>query len=78
MDFQCPLCNAFININENCPKCGKSMEDRGRVEDFFAPYNPYLDHRTVTMGQPPHQCIHLFSCPHCGKDLRMVINQIPV
>ena len=78
MDFQCPLCNAFINVKENCPKCGKPMEDRGRVEDFFAPYNPYLDHETVTMGQPPHQCIHLFYCPQCGRDLRMIINQIPV
>lgn len=78
MDFECPLCNSLINISETCPQCGKPMEDRGRVEDFFDPYNPYLDHDTVTMGEPSHQCIHLFCCPMCGYDSRIIVNQISV
>ena len=78
MDFECPLCNALINVDENCPRCGSKMNDYGRVEDYFAPYNPYLDRDLVSMGEPEHQCIHLFACPDCGYDSRMVINQIPV
>jgi uncharacterized C2H2 Zn-finger protein len=78
MDFECPLCNALIDVSENCPRCGNIMEDQGRVEDYFDPYNPYLDRDLVTMGKPTHQCIHLFSCPDCGYDSRMVVNQIPV
>jgi len=78
MDFECPLCNALINVNEQCPSCGHDMEDWGRVEDYFEPYAPYLDRDIATMGEPPHQCIHLFSCPRCGYDTRIIVNQIPV
>jgi len=77
MDFECPLCNALINVKEICPKCNNEMEDWGRVVDYFDPYNPYLDKDTVTMGEPSHQCIHIFSCPNCGYDTRIVVNQIP-
>jgi len=78
VDFQCPLCNALIDVNEKCPRCGSKMQDYGPVEDYFAPYNPYLDREIVSMSEPEHQCIHLFACPDCGYDSRMVINQIPV
>jgi hypothetical protein len=78
MDFECPLCNALINVNEICPACGRDMEDWGRVEDYFEPYAPYLDHDITNIGEAPHQCIHLFACPKCGYDTRIVVNQIPV
>lgn len=78
MDFECPLCNSLIDIKELCPRCGQIMEDRGRVEDYFDPYNPYLDKSIVTMGQPSHQCVHLFYCPQCDRDTRIIVNQIPV
>lgn len=78
MDFECPLCNALINVNEACPNCGSEMEDRGRVEDYFDPYNPYLDKDTADMSESSHECIHLFACPRCGYDTRIVVNQIPI
>ncbi len=78
MDLECPQCNGLINVTEICPKCENIMEDQGRVEDFFDPYNPYLDREFVTMDRPDHQCIHVFSCPNCGYDSRIIVNQIPV
>ena len=72
MDFQCPLCNALIEVKENCPQCGGQMDDYGPVEDYFAPYNPYLDRDIVSMGQPEHQCIHLFACQIAAMTARMV------
>ncbi|HHW01343.1 MAG TPA: hypothetical protein GXX35_00745 [Thermoanaerobacterales bacterium] len=77
VDFECPLCNALINVKEICPSCGSEMEDRGRVEDYFDPYNPYLDKDTTSMEESSHECIHLFACPVCGYDTRIVVNQIP-
>ena len=56
----------------------KTNGRQGTCEDYFDPYNPYLDRELVSMGEPPHQCIHLFSCPDCGYDSRMVVNQVPV
>ena len=78
MDFECPLCNALINISENCPLCKNAMVDSGPIEDYLDPYSPYLDRDIITMGRSNHKCVHLFSCPVCGYDSRIVVNQIPV
>jgi predicted RNA-binding Zn-ribbon protein involved in translation (DUF1610 family) len=76
MDFECPLCNSLISVNETCPKCGTDMQDCGRVEDYFDPYNPYLEKETAAMNGSLNICVHLFSCPECGHDTRIVVNQV--
>lgn len=78
MDLECPLCNAFIDVKEYCPQCGIKLEDWGRVEDFFEPYNPYLDIDIVAMGEGPHRCVHLFKCPECSYDTRITVNHMQV
>ncbi|TYP57394.1 hypothetical protein [Thermosediminibacter litoriperuensis] len=79
MEFQynCPLCNGLISVREPCPECGCLMEDWGRIQDYQDPYHPYLDMNTTAPGeQRERKCVHLFKCPQCGYDTRLVVNQI--
>ena len=78
MDLECPLCNALIDVKEYCPHCDHELMDWGRLEDYFDPYNPYLDIEKVTMGEGSHQCIHLFKCLECAYDTRITVSQIQI
>jgi DNA-directed RNA polymerase subunit M/transcription elongation factor TFIIS len=70
----CPLCNGFEQIKISCPNCGKSMDDSGRIMDFYDDYSAYMEiddlkredgyKDTFSKGK----CPHLMSCPHCGRN----------
>lgn len=78
MDIECPLCNALIDVGEYCPDCAIRLEDWGRVEDYFEPYNPYLDIEKVRMGEDPYSCIHIFKCPECDYDTQITVKHVMV
>ncbi|MEK3974634.1 hypothetical protein [Psychrobacillus sp. FSL K6-1267] len=71
---ECPLCNAFNHLEQNCPKCTNPLEDAGKESDFFDPYAHYNDLNTIKMGDgypdtyKDDTCPHLIMCNNCGYD----------
>jgi len=81
MEQVCPLCNGLREVEKKCPKCGEKMLDGGRIQDYYAPYSPYLDENLlsppkVNMENSEGLCIHLLYCPNCGKDQRILVNEL--
>lgn len=74
----CPLCNGLYLKELYCPQCGDVMTDNGILEGFFEPYRPYLDVNILQQndGITANQCLHLFTCFHCGYDQRHIVNKI--
>ncbi|WP_026692633.1 hypothetical protein [Peribacillus kribbensis] len=70
----CPYCNGFEKLEKICTVCGTIMEDSGKVSDFLDPYGHYNDEETVKLGDgfprtaEDDICPHLVSCPECGHD----------
>lgn len=69
--YACLYCNGIKTIDITCPKCLTSVEDLGKVSDYYQAYSPYreIDDLKMTDGFPDnldqHKCIHYLSCPHC-------------
>ena len=76
----CPLCNGLTSFRLKCPFCGRTLEDTGKLENYFEPYSPYLDEEILdqTDGVGENQCIHLFHCPRCHYDKRYTVGQIDI
>jgi len=74
----CPLCNGLSQVYLLCPNCGGVLEDKGRIENYFDPYSPYLGEELIAEndGAAPECCVHLFSCPLCGYDHPWIISHI--
>ena len=70
MSKACPLCNGLVSVKNFCC-CGAAMEDSGPVSDYYGPYSPYYK-----AGDPSVACIHLFTCPDCGQDIRELIDMV--
>lgn len=70
MEFLCPLCNGLAKMNIVCGKCGSDMEDKGRIQDYYDDYSPYLNYGLTDLqdGEPDDICQHIFCCPVCGYD----------
>jgi hypothetical protein len=76
----CPVCNGFDVLNHTCPRCGRLLDDMGRLSDYYNPYSPYreIDHIKLTNGfidQMLHRCIHLLHCPHCDCQLHQAVQE---
>lgn len=77
----CPLCNSFKELEIYCITCETSLDDSGKVSDFLDPYGHYNDEETVKMGDGyPNTsrdqiCPHLMSCPSCGHDQVVFIQE---
>jgi hypothetical protein len=77
MTLLCPVCNGFYRLKLTC-RCGSPLRDQGRLADFAGPYSPYEEGREglVAGDSGPGEtqgCVHLLSCPGCGRDQRVVI-----
>ncbi len=74
MEYGCPVCNGLITFAEECNKCKQTMEDLGRIEDFYTPYSPYEEQDDLAILQEStHNCIHLFHCLECNNDQQILI-----
>lgn len=77
----CPLCNGFRNINVSCKHCSASLSDQGKITDFLDEYSAYEEIQTLKLVDgleqsiENEQCVHLFSCRHCGNDELVAINE---
>lgn len=79
--YVCPLCNQLGYIDYKCPDCLNTMEDNGRLMDYFDDYSAYLDIEGMKLfdGYPDdkknHQCPHVFYCVHCSKEIVYFIKE---
>lgn len=78
MELICPLCNGLKKFEIECEKCRERMVDEGRIADYYDNYSSYLEMSITERidGVPCDQCVHLFSCPSCKHDKRIVIHKI--
>ncbi|MDS1029351.1 hypothetical protein RDV78_02395 [Bacillota bacterium LX-D] len=71
----CPLCNGLEQVTKKCPACGDSLQDGGRVENYYGPYSPYEEvNDSYASGE--NICIHLLYCPSCGWDKRVGVSKL--
>ena len=73
MELVCPVCNAMLVINTQCPECGQTMADGGALESYFGPYSPYMEKEDINRAERT-QCVHLLYCPNCHFDMRTAWN----
>lgn len=77
----CPLCNGFRNLTIFCKQCSASLADQGKITDYLDEYSAYEDIQTLKLvdgleqSAEMDQCVHLFSCSHCGNDELVTINE---
>lgn len=81
LEYGCPICNGLFEEDLQCLKCGQIMQDNGRIEDYYGPYSPYdnMDkYEQPFFGGLSEElpCVHLFTCPRCGYDTRVGIEQV--
>jgi heterodisulfide reductase subunit B len=77
----CPVCNGMEHMQNPCPSCHYEMEDAGKLESFYGPYSPYQEWGDIAMtngylDQAAQECLHIFSCPHCGLQITKAVKEI--
>ncbi|WP_231558757.1 hypothetical protein [Brevibacillus thermoruber] len=80
MDHLCPVCNGLMPYQEACPRCGRPLDDAGRLYDYYGDYSPYLeiDDSKLNNGFPDrlhHHCLHVGWCPACRQEHLSVIEE---
>ncbi|HAF16929.1 MAG: hypothetical protein ACN4A7_03450 [Thermacetogeniaceae bacterium] len=73
----CPVCNGLTNLVKDCPACGSSMEDCGKMSTFTDPYGPYeetagLESNSTVTGDS--HCVHFLHCPNCDENTSYIVN----
>lgn len=78
LEYLCPLCNGLIQYEKKCSKCMSYMMDRGRVQDYYDDYSPYLSYSITDImdEEPANICQHIFACPVCEYDDVVNINKM--
>lgn len=78
MEQICPLCNGLKEYEIRCSKCHGKMIDKGRIADYYDNYSSYLEMSITELldGVPNDKCVHLFVCPYCNNDKRIIIDKI--
>lgn len=78
MEYLCPLCNNLVEYIKHCSRCGKIMNDKGRIQDYYDDYSPYLGYNITNLAdnEPKDICQHIFTCPHCENDELVDIRRI--
>jgi len=75
MEIICPLCNGLTTLETRCSHCGGRMGNKGRVQDFYDSYSPYLEMeiRDGLWGNRSGQCCHLYTCNQCGREQEITV-----
>lgn len=61
MDNICPVCNEISIETYKCGRCGATMVDKGRVEDYLDNYSA-----DMPIEDCEDYCLHLYRCDECG------------
>lgn len=77
----CPVCNGLYELEVHCPRCKHTLDDEGRLTDYFGDYSPYreIDHAKLNNGMMDvrdQRCIHILSCPFCFFSERYMVREI--
>ncbi len=72
MGYICSVCNGLTTLHAACSNCNHPLDDYGRIDDLWGAYSPYqeLEDLKMTNGfedSRKHQCVHIATCPICGK-----------
>ncbi|HHV34763.1 MAG: hypothetical protein WBI44_03095 [Syntrophaceticus sp.] len=76
MTSGCSVCNGLTHLAENCPACGNTMEDCGKINSYVDPYGPYED--TTTEEETltgDDQCVHFLQCPNCDQSSNYTVHR---
>ncbi|SNS86613.1 hypothetical protein SAMN05446037_102476 [Anaerovirgula multivorans] len=78
MELVCPICNGLVSYVVKCPYCEEIMKAAGAIQDYFDDYSTYLDKDITEMidGVSENQCLHIFYCPQCGRDKRILVDKM--
>lgn len=57
----CPVCNNIIEPNFLCKSCKTTLEDKGRVEEYYGPYSADMP------IENEKYCTHIYKCRLCSK-----------
>lgn len=75
----CPLCNGFKKVDFTCSQCRHSLEDTGRIIDYFDDYSAYMEIEDMKKSDgymstnSNHECAHLFYCSYCKNgEVRLI------
>lgn len=80
MKHICPLCNGFQALHAACRTCGESLDDAGRLYDYYGDYSPYrpIEDSKLSNGFPDakeHLCIHMGWCRNCNKESLLAVHE---
>ncbi|OLO36416.1 hypothetical protein BTR23_15205 [Alkalihalophilus pseudofirmus] len=81
MDHICPICNGLEEIRVACDRCGCTLEDKGRLMDYFDDYSAYLEIDGTKKVDgfntdiSNNQCPHTLTCPNCGSNSIMLVGE---
>lgn len=81
MSYICPVCNGLSSFQSTCPSCHHNLDDYGRIDQLWEPYAPYreIDDLKLSNGfddVKSHECIHIASCPACGKEHLITVKEL--
>jgi len=80
MNTICPICNGLVELRSTCKECGKQVEDKGRIMDYYDDYSAYMpiDQMKLENGYQDysnHLCPHLVYCTSCNKEEVLFIQE---
>jgi len=66
----CPLCNELEFMTFSCDKCGETMVDKGRAQEYS---DDYTANMPINDGE--NYCAHIFECSRCNFFKRVPIEK---
>lgn len=67
----CQVCNGLVKYIFTCPKCQRSLEEKGRLMDDYDDYSAYMEIDLLKLedGFPNNfiqkTCAHIYHCATC-------------
>lgn len=77
----CPVCNGLEQPIYQCQQCGSTLEESGRLMDYFDDYSAYMPIDLMKLEDGirndarNEQCPHVYHCPSCHHDQIMIIKE---
>jgi len=66
----CPICNELGFKTFECDKCGGTMVDKGRAQEYSDDYTA-----NMPINDSENCCAHIFECTECNFFKRVLIDK---